>query len=355
MKKTILKNLILLLIFGLLAGCRSIEDKSASVSAIYCATTVFSMLLLAGYAGFIKKKQFWFWVLFVSVFVVNAGYFTLSVSTTLEMALNANRISYLGSVFLPLSMIMIIIDVCKLECKQWFRVVLVVVSILVFFIAASPGYLDIYYKSVTLSNVNGVAVLDKVYGPWHKVYLFYLIGYFTIMIATILHAFILKKLDSFAHSLILLISVFVNLAVWFLEQLTKIDFEFLSVSYIITELFLIGLYLMIQNQERELSALRSQLPNVKSPHFLENRVPKQTKDYLEHCKFFSDHISTLTATERLIFNCYLDGKGTKDVLNELNIAENTLKYHNKNIYSKLGVSSRKQLLEYAKALKLKKE
>ena len=31
----------------------------------------------------------------------------------------------------------------------------------------------------------------------------------------------------------------------------------------------------------------------------------------------------------------------------LDITENTLKYHNKNIYSKLGISSRKQLLRYA--------
>jgi len=37
-------------------------------------------------------------------------------------------------------------------------------------------------------------------------------------------------------------------------------------------------------------------------------------------------------------------------LQELSIAENTLKFHNKNLYGKLGVSSRKQLLEYAKVI-----
>jgi len=36
---------------------------------------------------------------------------------------------------------------------------------------------------------------------------------------------------------------------------------------------------------------------------------------------------------------------------ELDIKENTLKYHNKNIYSKLGVSSRKQLVMIASTLK----
>ena len=35
----------------------------------------------------------------------------------------------------------------------------------------------------------------------------------------------------------------------------------------------------------------------------------------------------------------------------LEIKENTLKYHNKNIYAKLGVSSRKQLVMIASLLK----
>jgi DNA-binding CsgD family transcriptional regulator len=45
------------------------------------------------------------------------------------------------------------------------------------------------------------------------------------------------------------------------------------------------------------------------------------------------------------------GKSTKDILTELNIKENTLKFHNKNIYSKLGVSSRKELIAISKAIK----
>ena len=34
----------------------------------------------------------------------------------------------------------------------------------------------------------------------------------------------------------------------------------------------------------------------------------------------------------------------KEIREKINITENTLKYHNKNIYGKLGVSSRKQLI-----------
>ena len=44
----------------------------------------------------------------------------------------------------------------------------------------------------------------------------------------------------------------------------------------------------------------------------------------------------------------------RTMMQEMNIKETTLKYHNRNIYSKLGVSSRKQMLEIAAALNLKR-
>lgn len=47
---------------------------------------------------------------------------------------------------------------------------------------------------------------------------------------------------------------------------------------------------------------------------------------------------------------YIEGKTGKDIQEILEITDNTLKYHNKNIYSKLGVKSRKELLVYAKEL-----
>jgi len=62
---------------------------------------------------------------------------------------------------------------------------------------------------------------------------------------------------------------------------------------------------------------------------------------------FLEHLSTLTPTERNVFDLYISGKSAKEILEVMNIKENTLKYHNKNIYSKLGVSSRKELLRYA--------
>ena len=68
---------------------------------------------------------------------------------------------------------------------------------------------------------------------------------------------------------------------------------------------------------------------------------------LEDYEFFICNLNTLTPTEYRIYELYPAGKNAKQITEMLGITENTLKYHNKNIYSKLGISSRKQLLRFA--------
>ena len=48
-----------------------------------------------------------------------------------------------------------------------------------------------------------------------------------------------------------------------------------------------------------------------------------------------------------IYELYAEGKTTAEIAAIIGIKENTMKYHNKNIYAKLGVSSRKQFLRFA--------
>ena len=60
-----------------------------------------------------------------------------------------------------------------------------------------------------------------------------------------------------------------------------------------------------------------------------------------------ENLGMLTPAEHRIYELYLAGHTAKQIAEMLNISENTIKYHNKNIYSKLGITSRKQLLRYA--------
>ena len=225
MKKLFKSMPVFLFLILNLSGCNTVGDKSASLTIIYSAAAILSLLLLIGCCILVKRRKTWFVLLFSSVLAVNIGYTLLAMSTCLTMALWANRLAYLGSVFLPLAMLMIILDVSGTHYPKWLHGALGALSILVFLIAASPGVLPIYYKEVSFEVMDGVSTLVKVYGPLHPLYLIYLLGYFTTMVAVIIRAQIKKTIDTTAHAVILAIAVFVNIGVWFIEQLTSIDFE----------------------------------------------------------------------------------------------------------------------------------
>jgi DNA-binding CsgD family transcriptional regulator len=244
-------------------------------------------------------------------------------------------------------MLMIILEQTKWKQHKWLVGLLTVVSICIFFIAASPGYSDIYYASASLATVNGASVLVKEYGPLHPVYLYYLISYFAAMIGVIVHATIHRKMTNQIHAVILAFAVFVNIGVWLFGQLVDVPFEFLSVSYIISGFFILALQLL-QQQELQIQADIAAQAAIANAAETDYGIPTEKLD------FFEASLADLTPTEHLIYEAYLEGKTSKEVMEEQHIKENTLKYHNKNIYSKLGVSSKKELMEVAKVLKLKK-
>ena len=62
---------------------------------------------------------------------------------------------------------------------------------------------------------------------------------------------------------------------------------------------------------------------------------------------FRRGLTELTVTERKIVQYYFEGKTVKDIQALMDIKESTLRYHNRNIYGKLGVHSMKQLLQFA--------
>jgi len=322
----------------MLSGCGSVGDKSSSMILLYAATAILALLMLIGYCWLEKKYELWFFMLFSCVLVVNTGYFLLSISGDLTMALWANRLSYLGSVFLPLAMLMIVLSITRIRFFKWLPATLVCVSFAMFLLAASYPVLSWYYTDVTLHTQLGATHLDKEYGPLHSLYLIYLLAYFAAIISVSIYAFVKKKIDSPLRVTILSAAVFINIGVWLVEQLVAIDFEILSISYIITELFLLGLHLITRENER-----------------LKQLVVQQTAPTEPAVSdAFIIGISQLTQTERTIYDLYLCGKSTKDVMEALRITENTLKFHNKNIYGKLGVSSRKELLANARAIQTTK-
>lgn len=326
--------------------------KSGNMAIVYSSIAVLSLLLLIGYLLWEKKKTKHLTMLFASVAVANIGYFLQSVSSTLNGALWANRISYLGSAYLILLMLLIIMDVCQVERKPWMKGTLIAVSTAAFLLAASGGWNSLYYKAVDLVEINGMTRLVKEYGPLHTLYPVYLLSYFVMMVSVIGYATKTRKLASPKYAVFLTCVVLLNIGVWAVEQVIDVDFEFLSVSYIVAEVMLLLIYGMLRDYGivQPSGALVS-VQMLTRLHTQSTPAGQLPPDMDQLFRSFVEKARTLSLAERRILQYYIDGHVTADIPDLAFISIHTVKKHNRSIYQKLEVSSRDELMLYIELLR----
>lgn len=224
------------------------------MSLAYGITALIALCMVGVCVAADKKRDVWLLLVFVSVSVCDLGYFMISVSRDLSAALNSNRIAYLGSVFLPYFMLMMVLRFCGIRRGRTLTILLAAVGIFMLGVTTSPGILPIYYSSVDITFTGGATQLVREYGPLHALYYVYLIGYMLSMVGVTLYAIAKRKIRSRRHTAMLLCVVLCNIVIWLAEQFLPRGFEWLSVSYILTECFILAIYRSMQRQgfwERE--------------------------------------------------------------------------------------------------------
>ncbi len=217
------------------------------MSLAYGIIALMSLCMVGVCVAADKKRDVWLLLVFVSVSICNLGYFMLSVSQSLASALNSNRLSYLGSVFLPFFMLMMVLRLCGMKRPKPLTITLGAIGIVMLGITTSPGILPIYYSAVDIEIADGATKLVREYGPLHLLYYVYLIGYMFSMVGVAIYA-IAKKIQSSLHTALLLCTVFCNILIWLVEQFLPRGFEWLSVSYILTECLILAIYRSMQKR-----------------------------------------------------------------------------------------------------------
>ena len=307
----------------------------------YAILSVVAIILLISYFVLVRKIEPWLCLLYVCVAVVNVGYFLLSISKTLKFAIFANDIVYFGSVFLSMSMMLTITKLCGFKVNKKLVTTLVAIGVVMFLIVATAGILPWYYKEVELIFVGGAAKLKKTYGVLHPVYMVYLLGYFSAMVACILQSIRKKMIASQRHAALIAGIVFGNIAVWLVEKFIPWNFEFLSVSYIFSEIVLLGLYWMMQDYIR-VDLIQQDKPVILRPASADIAtmpLEEKTQRILSSLK----DGEMLTRRENEILEKILENKKRKEIADELCLSENTIKTYTRTLYGKIGVSSREEL------------
>ena len=309
----------------------------------YGALFLLSLSLLPLYFLFVRKKQSepWLFVLFVNVAIVNLGYTLTAFSKTVDFALFANKITYLGQVVIPLCMFMIVSKLCGYTYKKWVLGVLIGVAVIMFAIICTTGYLDWYYTSATIEKVDGATVLHKEYGVLHPINLIYVILYFVGMITVIGLSLGQHKSASQKHACGMLLIVLGNIAMWCFGKIIPWEVEFLSVTYLMSAGGFLIEWLMLQDYVH-----KNEVP---SPVIVEEKAPIIIVDNMTRAEKIKTILAslpedTVLSTRQMdILERILDYKSRKEIAVELHLSENTVKTHTGMLYKALGVSGRDEI------------
>lgn len=310
---------------------------------IYGAVFLLSLTLLPLYFALVRKKQeeIWLLVLCVCVSIVNLGYTMIAFSSSVEFALFANKVSYLGQVMMPLCMFMIISKLCGYRCGKWLVCTLIGTAAIMFAIVCTTGYLDWYYTDATIENVAGATVLHKEYGVLHPTNLIYVILYFLAMIGVLCASLVTRKSTSWKHACIMLAVVLGNVGIWCVQKVIPWEFELLSIIYLMSALSFLCIWMMLQDY-----VLKADIPKytrAEQEHLSVQITTMSMETKIARVLTFVSKEDPLGIREREILELILTGKRRKDIALTLHLSENTIKTYTRTLYSKLGVTCREDL------------
>ena len=164
------------------------------VTLYYDIMLAISLVLMIVYLfSYHKHFDMHITLLFVLVPVANLGQVLSAHAQTLEAALVANKVVYIGACYLQLILMLAVFSLCRIKLNRWIRTGLVLLSTVVYLSSLTIDFSPLFYESVSFRLVNGAAVRDKQYGIMHTVFIVMVIAYFVMSISAIVYSYFRKN------------------------------------------------------------------------------------------------------------------------------------------------------------------
>ncbi len=171
------------------------------------------------------------------VMVSNIGYFMLSCSRTIEEAVLANSISYIGGLFLPLLVVYILIDYSGSKVPFWFTGFMIFFNVVVFLTTLFTDRVPLFYAELTFIPGNP-SLLIKTPGPIYYVKFIILavevalVAFFTIL------TYLGKRNASFRTMMIYAGSLLGAVIIYAAKGLFNLKYDLMPYFYFIASVML---------------------------------------------------------------------------------------------------------------------
>ncbi len=207
----------------------------------YTALFLISIVLTIVYAAMWHKHfSVHYTLVFTIIPIALLGYLKLAEAQSLEAAVFALKISYLGGCYLLLFVLLSVLNLCNISYRKTFSIALIVIMTLIYLSVLSIGIFPIFYKSVSYVDNGGYVRLVKEYGPIHTAFIVMLLLLLILNMFAIIYSYRNKKDVSDTTIVLLFIVVVISVMSYFISKSFLNGLELTPLTYIFDQiLFLI--------------------------------------------------------------------------------------------------------------------
>ncbi len=203
---------------------------------------IVSLIMIGSVLIRYKKIDTLFILLEFAITTSCLGRFMISISQSVDAAIIANKLLYIGGCYIPLLLVIILFKLCNLKLPRAATILMTTYSTVVMTLVMTIGYSDIYYKDVQLVITDGYSWLDKTYGPLHILYPIMMVFYALFLILSTIYMW---KMRNKVPLRIAITATTLGTAIilsYVLERLLDSNISFLSIGYLIAMLLVIQFF-----------------------------------------------------------------------------------------------------------------
>ena len=175
-------------------------------------------------------------LIFAFIPLVNLAYALMAHARTLDAALVAAKLTYVGGCFLSLFITQSIFGLCHINLKRWMSAVLMIMCLTSYAFALSMGNAPYFYKTVGFEIDKGVGRLVKTYGFAHTLTLIVIFSLVIISFTAMVYSLIKKKDVSNKTIVLLMLPATVSFFSYFANRFTPEGIDAMPLSYVFAQI-----------------------------------------------------------------------------------------------------------------------
>ncbi len=199
---------------------------------------IISLIMMGSVFVRYKKVDTLFFLLETLIVINCMGRFIMGISQSVNSALMANKILYIGGCYIPPLLVVILFRLCNLKLPRIATVIMTLYSTVVLALVMTIGYSDIYYKEVHLITTEHYSYLDKTYGPAHALYPAMMAFYVIFLLIFAICIWKMKHRIPLRTAIAITLLGTLVLFTYILEKLLDLPISFMSITYLASLFFL---------------------------------------------------------------------------------------------------------------------